>query len=91
MANIERLGIWSDELQCFWITWQSTPDPETIMLSLPPDNCCDMNGAIKLAKSLIPKVKNIMVWEGDEVGTCYLNIEGKWEARDARAIRKKCC
>ena len=44
------------------------------MLDLSEDNCCDMQGAIKVAKILMPKVIVIITKSGGDIDTVYYKM-----------------
>lgn len=88
MSDETQVGVWSDDLQCFWMAWQSCPDKGVIILALPTHSVCDMDGCIKVAKKLMTNVEKIIVWEGPEIGICYMRNGKKWVARDARAYTR---
>ena len=51
-----------------------------VIFKLPDRHACDMTGAIKLAKMLVPAVKSIKTFSGDRPDTCYRRKEyGSWE------------
>ena len=80
--------IWSSDLQCFWLKWEAFGE-DSIKLFLPTDNCCDMGGAIKVAKEIVPGVAVIQVYVGDKVDIRYERIpSGQWEAYDCRRFEK---
>lgn len=74
------MSTWSDELQCRWECW-SIPKDGWLRLDLPSQNCCDMNGAIQVAKGLMPHVRVILTYSGGEMDTAYIKIGKGWEAR----------
>ena len=74
--------VWSSGLQCCWISW-AVVDDGILRLDMPPDNCCDMGGAIKAAEALCPCVWRIDTYAGGAPDTMYLLRNGKWQAVDA--------
>ena len=51
-----------------------------VVLRLPPKHCCDMDGAIKLAKFVQPDVDYIVTYSGDLRDTRYVLKENGWIA-----------
>lgn len=83
-ASREReAGARSDELQCRWIVWRAVSDGE-VALEMPPDNCCDMRGVIRVAKSIMPHVWRIATFSGGAPDTEYRLINEMWTAFDRR-------
>lgn len=70
---------WSSLLQCRWKQW-SAKDNETLILSLPEHNACDMSGCIKSAQAIMPNVAEIIVFSGSKKNTCYRKRNSKWES-----------
>ena len=71
---------YSSTLKCDWFTIHPLGE-HTIALVLPPDNYCDMEGAIKVASSVCPTVFRIDTFVGDEKDTVYIKKEnGDWKA-----------
>lgn len=78
--------IWSSDLQCEWSSL-SVVDDGIIRLDMPHENCCDMNGVIKVAQAIHPVVFRIDTYSGGKPDTMYVKIRNKWEAVDkGRAI-----
>ena len=73
-------GIRSEEMQCNWRAIQ--PINETnICLYLEELHTCGMTGAIKLCKKVLPKVKNIFVFSGQELDVKYwIDESGEWKS-----------
>ena len=74
---------YSELLQCEWISW-SAPSPGLLVLRIPEDNCCAMDGAIQIGKLLMPSVRVIQTVYRRKGG-----VDGKWiaynyESYDAR-------
>lgn len=55
-------------------------DDKEIQFHFDDHNCCDMTGAIKLAKAICPKINLIRTFSGIEVGAIYRRNHQKWEA-----------
>ena len=70
---------YSQKLQCNFIAWRVLTD-DALLLELPKWNCCDMGGAILVAKSILPDVRMILVCEEAEQEFEYrLSTNGEWE------------
>ena len=77
---LEWHGEWNDDLRCH-LKAIGLPDSDKVVLYLAGDNCCDMNGAIALARSILPRVARIETFAGDEPDTFYVRSNrGKWKA-----------
>ena len=74
---------WSKDLQCHWIRWHQSSASE-VRLDLPENECCDMNGAIRTAKVLMPRVSSIQTYEGGLPSTLYQRRGNEWTAFDVR-------
>lgn len=70
---------YSDTLQCHWRAWQVT-GPRQLTLHLEACECASMNGAIKIAKLLMPNVNHIITFAGGVRDMQYFVEPGKWEA-----------
>ena len=55
-------------------------DALTVCIYMEAGNCCDMAGAIELAKVISPGVDKIATFSGIEPDTVYRRVSGKWEA-----------
>lgn len=53
-----------------------------VYIALPDGNCCDMNGAIKLAKFMLPTVTSIKVFSGKKFDCEYRFKNGSWSCLD---------
>jgi hypothetical protein len=51
-----------------------------LIFYFPRLECCDMEGAIKFALSINPKVRLIMTWSGRKKDTFYRLNDGKWSS-----------
>lgn len=67
------------ELQCDFTSWTKVDDNE-LHLTLPPGNACDMAGAIRVAKVILPSVDAIIVLENGCIQVIYYVLDGKWIA-----------
>lgn len=77
-------SIWNSELQCFWNSWRCI-DEKTLYLILGTDSCCDMGGAIRLGKTLLPTVARIDTFNPDYPDVRYeKNSEGAWICYELR-------
>ena len=85
-ADVVPRATWSSGLQCAWTSW-SVVDSGILRLDMPPDNCCDMGGAIKAAEVLCPLVWRIDTYAGGQPDTMYLLRGGEWAAVDTRDAR----
>ena len=56
------------------------PDDISVAFYLADGHCTDMGGAIKLAKFLLPGVRRIATFSGDNIDTRYFLINEEWEA-----------
>lgn len=79
------------KLQCKWKCWWVIAEGE-LALDMPENNCCDMTGAIEIAKVLMPGVWRIATYAGGEPDTEYQLVRdvnhrswsGEWKAYDMR-------
>ncbi len=69
----------SFQLQCAFHAWRVIGKNE-LALDLPPGNCCDMTGAIDIAKKIMPDAMRIMTLSGAVPDTEYLFYRGRWMA-----------
>ena len=53
-------------------------------LTMPPDCCTDMGGAIELFRRIDPKVERVQTMAGLCIDTVYFHHAGEWHARDPR-------
>jgi hypothetical protein len=65
-------------LQCSFFSWAVNAEDE-LVLYLPKDNCCDMQGAIDVAEEIMPCIKKIIVRQGSVPDVMY---ERKSVAKD---------
>jgi hypothetical protein len=80
IASIEKRSQWCSSLVCNWISWEVVID-RTLRLTVKEGECPDMEGCIKVAKSLMKDVHKIYV--RDEVEpqrtiNMYYYSRGKW-------------
>lgn len=61
----------------------------TGILYMPPVNCCDMGGCIKLFEAIDPKVSTIRTIAGDRQDTIYFLTASGWEARTTQIVTPK--
>ena len=54
--------VFCETLQCHWIYW-SPVSPTELTLMVPVDNSADMSGCTKVARSLMPAVRKVSVWQ----------------------------
>ena len=75
-------GVFSEELQCFWLSW-SVLGENVLRLDLPPGSCTDMAGAVQTGRALLPGVAEIYVFCDGKPDVCYARraIKGSWVAR----------
>ncbi|MDH0865627.1 hypothetical protein [Mitsuaria sp. GD03876] len=75
--------IWNDDLMCNWFGLL-VPEPGHVVLLIKPVNSTDMEGAIKVATSVMPDVRHIIVAVGGtgEVDVVYVLSDGEWKAGD---------
>jgi hypothetical protein len=77
-------GTWDQDLSCCWLSIESLP-AKTLRITLAEGNCCDMDGAIRFAKKLMPDVARIVTMSGGHLDTHYsLGGTGTWQAHPAR-------
>ena len=69
----------SEALQCRWGAW-SVIDYGELRLDLHPMDCCDMNGAVKVATTLMPEVKRIVTFKGSNRDAEYRMTRTGWQA-----------
>ena len=79
----ERRIQWSSALQCGWTSWRVV-DSGHLALDLPPDQACDMRGAIATAESICPLVWRIDVFAGGLPDVTYWTHLGTWKVADLR-------
>jgi hypothetical protein len=66
------------DLKCAWTSWSVTGE-QSLRLDMPPSHCCDMTGAIRVARRLMPDVTMIESFAGGERDTAYqLQSSGAW-------------
>ena len=73
----KNLGVYSEDLMCRWLSWTAVTD-SILRLDLPKFNCCDMEGAIKVAQAICPKVCRIYVYSDGEIDATYMKKNGEW-------------
>jgi PAS domain-containing protein len=78
-AAAARYGVFSEELQCFWISWAAI-SPRALELRLEDCSCTDMSGAIEVATRLLPGVRLIQTYGGRKPDTRYELVSGEWQA-----------
>lgn len=74
---------YSSKLQCVFNGWRVLSDGE-IALDMPENNCCDMRGAIDIAKAIMPSVWRIVTYAGGKIDAVYVGPDDKWRALDGR-------
>ncbi len=52
---------------------------ELVHLHFPANECCDMEGAVKLATYARPSITDIQTWSGEKRDTVYLKTAGEWK------------
>ncbi len=72
-------GVFSGKLGCFWRSWRVI-GPCSLAVDMPPDSCTDMAGAIRVAKALMPNVREIHSFCDGIADTKYFCVGGKWSA-----------
>ena len=72
----------NSDLQCCWEKWEFI-DPTGLELYLPPYNCTDMRGCIRVAKALMPDVEMITVFEGGKMINCYRRFGKNWTCTES--------
>lgn len=71
-------GAHSDTLQCRWRRWRVI-GPRALALDMPPGNCTDMLGAIRVAKALMPDVRELHTFCDGMADTMYSCVGGQWQ------------
>lgn len=56
-----------------------TVTSDLVQLHFPADECCDMDGAVKLATCARPTITGIQTWSGEKRDTAYLKTDGEWK------------
>ena len=72
-------GAHSEALQCCWRSWRVV-GPRALAVDLPPDNCTDMGGAIRVAEALMPGVRELHTFCNGVADTMYSCVGGRWQA-----------
>lgn len=72
-------GAHSDALQCCWLSWRVV-GPHALAVDLPPGNCADMDGAIRVAEMLMPGVRELHTFCDGVADTMYSCVGGRWQA-----------
>jgi len=72
-------AVFSLALRCYWLGARVI-GPHALAFDLPPLNCTDMKGAIRLAQLLMPGVGLIETYVDGKKDTCYVNSHGDWRA-----------
>lgn len=70
---------------CHWSSWQVV-DEERLALYTPKANYTDMQGAIKVAKFLLPSVKFIFVFCGGAPDIVYFLSGDTWDSRRVQEL-----
>ena len=79
-TKMNDLGyFWSKQMICFWRGLKIVSDSQ-MDIHLGPHSYCDMKGAIKLAKAVLPSVKKIITFQLDKPDTIYHKSGEKWLA-----------
>ena len=76
-------GAHSGALQCRWRSWRVV-GPRALAVDLPPDNCTDMDGAIRVAEALMPGVRELHTFCDGAADTMYSCVGGRWQAFTAQ-------
>ena len=74
---------WNKKLKCAFEAWRVLAENE-IALHLPPNNICDMRGALEIAKSIMPAVTRIVVYVAEVPDVEYRSSANGWKAYDWR-------
>ena len=69
----------SDALQCYWRAWRVV-GPRALAVDMPPGNCTDMDGAIRVAAALMPDVREVFTFCDGAADTMYSCVDGHWQA-----------
>lgn len=67
-------------LQCKILRLEANYVLNEVTLHLADGHCCDMEGAIKLAKKVHPEVESIQTFSGPVPDTFYMKIGQRWTA-----------
>lgn len=68
---------YSEKLKCSFCSWNVIGD-ELLSLHLLKNHCCDMRGAIEMAKHICPDVREILVFAGDRKDVKYVSANSGW-------------
>jgi hypothetical protein len=80
--------VWNSDLQCVLLSIEVTA-PGVLRLNLPEDHCPSMGGAIRLACAVMPDVRHIDVWAGNEPDTVFFMKQlSQWIAVDRGRPRR---
>ena len=72
---------------CGWISW-SVVDDGILRLDMPKNNCCDMGGAIEIAKTICPSVWRIDTYSGGKPDVMYMKKNSGWCALDTKMSKR---
>lgn len=70
---------WSKPLICHWKSW-TVVNAKHLLLELPADNYCDMDGAVRVAKYLLPGVEVVSVYVDSALDMTYAKHREGWVA-----------
>jgi len=79
LKNAIVTGIAHPTLQCCVTSIEYDYTQSELNVYMEKGHCADMGGAIELAVSIDPCVKQIQTFAGDQADTCYALIDKKWE------------
>lgn len=72
----------NDELQCYVISIDYDFASKTGSVFMPPNNCTDMGGAVRLFTRIDADVRRIETWNGRAKDMAYYREGGKWHTED---------
>ncbi len=72
-------GVHSDALHCCWRSWRAV-GPRALAVDLPPNNCTDMDGVIRVAEALLPGVREVHTFCDGLADTMYSRVGPSWQA-----------
>lgn len=81
MADDKDDAVFHEGMQCFATELRYDFKKRQGILLMEDCSCTDMSGCIKVFKSIDPNVIAIQTIAGKRKDTCYVLINGKWEAR----------
>lgn len=76
----DTVTLYSATLMCRWSAWRVVA-ADHLALDMDEGNCTDMSGAIQVATTLCPSVRQIDTYAAGVADTVYvLGSDGKWRS-----------